>query len=341
MVLGLDRRSRPGPPAASAGAARATVVVGDDDRALLRQHRRQQRAGAREQALADHDVVAGRWTAPPAGGAAAARPRARRSTRPVVTSGAVVAAVHDDVGLRIDGVALRHQRWPGSRPGRRRPAAAGGARRRRGAPARRQRGSAARPRRPRADRGAGGGSMKAPPPVASTIGSAGQQAPDHPALAVAELRLAVAGEQSGDGAAGGQFDLGVGVAERQPEAGRESPADATFCRRPSGPTRTMLRPECSARRAESGLSTGAAVLRVMAADASTRAGRPGQASRLQAKPRLRGAKAPECVDIFLIVVALGLLVAARRRCCAGRLPADAACPAHQQGAAQRPLSARH
>ena len=54
---------------------------------------------------------------------------------------------------------------------------------------------------------------------------AGEQPADHPALAVAEVALAVAGEQLGDGAAGRQLDLGVGVAERQAEPGRQPPAD--------------------------------------------------------------------------------------------------------------------
>ena len=52
-----------------------------------------------------------------------------------------------------------------------------------------------------------------------------QQPADHAALAVAEIALAIAGEQFGDRAAGGQFDLGVGVAERQPEARGQAAAD--------------------------------------------------------------------------------------------------------------------
>ena len=67
--------------------------------------------------------------------------------------------------------------------------------------------------------------MKAPPPSRQHERLAGEQAADHPPLAVAELALAVAGEQLGDGAAGRQLDLGVGVAERQPEPGRQPPPD--------------------------------------------------------------------------------------------------------------------
>jgi hypothetical protein len=57
---------------------------------------------------------------------------------------------------------------------------------------------------------------------------AGQQPSDHPALAIAEIGLAIAGEQFGDGAAGRKLDLGIGVAERQSESGGEAAADAGF-----------------------------------------------------------------------------------------------------------------
>ncbi len=54
---------------------------------------------------------------------------------------------------------------------------------------------------------------------------AGEQAADHAALAGAELAFAVAVEQLADAAPGGKLDLGIGVAERQAEAGRQASAD--------------------------------------------------------------------------------------------------------------------
>ena len=90
---------------------------------------------------------------------------------------------------------------------------------------------------------------------------AGQQAADHPALAVAERRLAVAGEQFGDGAAGGQLDLGVGVAERQAEPRGQPPADRGLAGAHQ-PDQTMLRP-ASASGSGMRVASGA-VLRVMA-----------------------------------------------------------------------------
>ncbi len=61
-----------------------------------------------------------------------------------------------------------------------------------------------------------------------------QQPGDHPALAVAEGRLAHLGEDLGDRAAGRGLDLGVGVAERQVQGGGQAAADAGLARRPSG-----------------------------------------------------------------------------------------------------------
>ena len=70
--------------------------------------------------------------------------------------------------------------------------------------------------------------MKAPPPVASTIGPVLQQAGDDPPLAVAEVGLAVDREDVRDRHAGGRLDLVVGVAEGQAEALREAAADGAL-----------------------------------------------------------------------------------------------------------------
>ena len=167
---------------ASAGRARATVSSVTMTTRGRAPAAGAQLAGAIEQAGADQDVVA----------AVGERRRARccdvvmtplrsrvarrccaapRSTCSVVV-GRTAPSIDDDVGLGIDRVALRPSgapstslrvalrcssgRWPRARtPGR---------------PARRGR-RAARPRRPaRASAPAVSGSMKAPPPVASTCG---------------------------------------------------------------------------------------------------------------------------------------------------------------------------
>ena len=52
-----------------------------------------------------------------------------------------------------------------------------------------------------------------------------EKAADDPALAVAEIGLAVALEDLVDGGVGGLLDLAVGVDEGQPEAGGEPPSD--------------------------------------------------------------------------------------------------------------------
>ena len=184
-----------------------------------------------QQAVADHHVVARRWQRAPCsrrGGrqrqqrvqhrarwcAPGSRRRSRRSRRPR----------HRPGGARPSAAAAPR---PGS------PAFSSGRLRAPGDPAqqRRQRGSAARREPPCARIAARvSGSMNAPPPVASTSGVAGQQPPHHPALALAELALAVAVEHLGDGAAGGLLDLGVGVAERQPEPRGQAAADRGLAR---------------------------------------------------------------------------------------------------------------
>ncbi len=57
---------------------------------------------------------------------------------------------------------------------------------------------------------------------------AGQQAADDAAFAVAEGWFAVAGKEFGNGAAGGELDFLVGIAERQAEPGGEATADGGF-----------------------------------------------------------------------------------------------------------------
>ena len=59
-----------------------------------------------------------------------------------------------------------------------------------------------------------------------------QQAGDHPALAVAEMVLAVDGEDLRDRHAGRGLDLVIGIAERQVERLREPAAHGALSRRP-------------------------------------------------------------------------------------------------------------
>jgi hypothetical protein len=76
------------------------------------------------------------------------------------------------------------------------------------------------------------------------VGRALQQARDHPALAVAEGRLAQLGEDLRDRAAGGDLHLGVGVAERQ--------AERLASRRPTLDLPTPMRPTSAMVRRRSG-----------------------------------------------------------------------------------------
>ena len=69
------------------------------------------------------------------------------------------------------------------------------------------------------------GSMKAPPPVASTCGGRAKQPGDHPALAVAKRRFAVDFENVRDRASRSVFDLLVGIHERHSDPAGESAAD--------------------------------------------------------------------------------------------------------------------
>ena len=61
------------------------------------------------------------------------------------------------------------------------------------------------------------------------MGSAAQAADNAP-LAVAEMSLAVLGEDFGDRAVGGLGDFVVGVAERQPKGGGKPPSNAGLAR---------------------------------------------------------------------------------------------------------------
>ena len=197
--------------------------VGHDHRALLRQHRRQQRAGARQQIVADHHVIAGgrqHHRQPPR--------RLPRQQRVQHLRGggvrALVAAIDDDVGLGIDRVTLVDQ--PLQDLGRvavRQQRAMVAA----GHPPHQRLQRTAQPDRDRIGARSGAGFRVHERAAAERQHQrvAREQAADHAAFAVAEGALAVAGEQLGDGAAGGQFDLGVGVAERQPESRGEAAAD--------------------------------------------------------------------------------------------------------------------
>ena len=197
--------------------------VGHHHGALLLHPRRQQRAGACQQVVADHQVVAGARQhdrQPPR------RPPAQQRVQHPAGGGvrAFIAAIDDHVGLGVDriahidqpledlrGIAVRQQRAvvaAGDAAQQRRPA---------GSAARRHR-LLARDR-PRLGVHEGAAAERQHQRVA------GQQPADHPALAGAEVALAIAGEQFGDGAARRQLDLGIGVAERQAQSRRQPPAD--------------------------------------------------------------------------------------------------------------------
>ena len=222
-----------------------------------------QRAGAREQARADQDVVAARrrarratasgrssvdaalrWRA---GGRRWRSQRARARARTVV-SGGPSRAVDRDVGLGIDRIALRRSARPASARGspclQQRPvvaparrAAAAGRDRRAARPRRRARVISARVSR--VHEGAAAGRQH----VRRVV----EQARDHPALAVAERRLAVAREDLGDGAAGRRLDLVVGVDEGQAEPLAPGGGRSQLLPAPIRPTSTMVRSRGDAR----------------------------------------------------------------------------------------------
>ncbi len=138
--------------------------------------------------------------------------------------GRFVAAVDDDVGFGIDRIALLHQaaqRLLAITAVEQRAVVAGGD------TANQSRQGAAQP-----DGNCFGSGRFARLRVHEGAATecqdhriAGQQAADHPALTVAERRLAITCEQFGDGAARGQLDLLVGVAKRQAQARGQAAPD--------------------------------------------------------------------------------------------------------------------
>ena len=86
------------------------------------------------------------------------------------------------------------------------------------------------PKFPWADRRAGVGAHERAAAGGQHLRTALQEPGDHARLAGAEIRLAVGGEDFGDGHAGGLFDLGVGIDEGNAETGREPAADRRLAR---------------------------------------------------------------------------------------------------------------
>jgi hypothetical protein len=136
----------------------------------------------------------------------------------------LVAAIDDQVGLRVGRVTDHHQALQHVlrvATVQQRPVGTAGD----AAQQRRQAGAQPHAHRFPADRG---------PRVGVHVGAAtgrqhqrvaGQQTRDHPALAGAELDLAESVEDFRHRGARGCLDLGVGVAERQAESGGEAAAD--------------------------------------------------------------------------------------------------------------------
>ncbi len=81
-----------------------------------------------------------------------------------------------------------------------------------------------------ADRRAGVGVHEGAAAGRQHLRAALQQPRDHARLAGAEIGLAVGGEDFRDGHAGGLFDLGVGIDERNAEPGRQPAADRRLAR---------------------------------------------------------------------------------------------------------------
>ncbi len=143
--------------------------IGDDDRTFLQQFRRQQRAGPSQQVVADHHVVAGAGqyhVQPP--GRLPLHQRVHHAGCGVVR--VLLAAIHDHVGLGVDGMALFHE--PAQRLLPSTPFSRGRLSRvatRRSSVGRVQRSQTVTASARVASRVRS--SMKAPPPKASTIGS--------------------------------------------------------------------------------------------------------------------------------------------------------------------------
>ena len=202
---------------------RRDAAIRHHDRPLLRQYRRQQRSGARQQILADDDVV----TAAHQSDFQAARELQGMQRRLQPVGGFVqrlVAGIDDQVGLGIDGMALVNQalQHGGGVVGHQQRAM-----RPPGHPSQQQRQWGPQPdgQPPVADRGASRQSMKAPPPVARTTGG-----PSSRRRITRRSTSRKAGSPNcskilGDAATGRCLDLVVGIDERQAKARRELPAN--------------------------------------------------------------------------------------------------------------------
>ena len=251
--------------------------AGEQRRQMQRRHRRRRsrspRASAaargassaparRQQLVADHHVVAGAGQRHATAAAAAARPAARPAPAPVVMSGRLVAAIDDRRRPRHRPDNAGRSAAAGSPPGRR-PCSSGRWSRpdtRRTSVGRVQRSQTETASR--AHRGAGLRVHEGAAAERQHQRVAGQQPADHPPLAVAERVLAVAREQFGDGAAGGQLRSRHRRRGTAGRAARPAGGRSRSCRRPSArPARCCVRP---GRRAAATPSFRA-VLRVMAA----------------------------------------------------------------------------
>ena len=205
------------------------IRIGDDDAAPGGQHRGNQRTGAGEQVGAHQDVI------PPLSEcdrqAAFGHPFGERIGH--AAGGlfrAFIGAIHDDVGLgvkRVAGGAEAFEHLGRIGVEEHRPVLTPGD------AAQQHRQAAAQPQ------GDGTrGTHGSPRPrigIGTTAGRehdwwAGEEARDHPAFAVAEMLLPVAGKDFCDRHASGGLDLGIGIAEGQAEAMREAPADRRFSR---------------------------------------------------------------------------------------------------------------
>jgi hypothetical protein len=136
----------------------------------------------------------------------------------------LVAGIHDQVGLGIDGMALVNQalQHGGGVVGHQQRAM-----RPPGHPSQQQRQWGPQPdgQPPVADRGASRRIHEGAPAGRENHGRSLQQAADHPAFDIAEGRFPESLEDLGDAATGRCLDLVVGIDERQAKARRESPAN--------------------------------------------------------------------------------------------------------------------
>ena len=242
-------------------------LVGDDRRTRARPQRLDARPEQSEQPAADDDVVGARAERDLDGdrlagaglrghlrghGAASVNAElVRQRGDDLVDDGVVrlVARLHDDVGLRVDRLAQRqqvldllHQRPVVAPLGPPQQHVEIGLEPDRDALVAHQRAGAL------VHHGAAAGRQHLRP--------AAEQTRDHPRLAGAEIGLAVLVEDFRDGHAGRGLDLGIGVDERNAEAGGQAAARPRTCRRPS-----CRRARSSARRARATMAAFRGVFR--------------------------------------------------------------------------------